>query len=191
MEIQSILSHPNVPRLFGWFHDNERIFLILEYAHRGELYGELRKSCHLSEKHAATYIASLAQTLAYCHDKHVIHRDIKPENLFLDFENQDFFIQLPFKKNEYINPTKENNSGMNPEHLALAIEELQQLQQQQLIEPTTSTWACEAFYVNKRAKQTRGRMRLVINYQLLNVSLVDDMFPLPTKLVLLSQLLDA
>nr|DAD18633.1 TPA_asm: hypothetical protein HUJ06_020096 [Nelumbo nucifera] len=88
MEIQSSLSHPNVLRLFGWFHDGERIFLILEYAHRGEIYRLLRKSGYLSEKQAATYIASLTQALAYCHDKHVIHRDIKPENLLLDFEGR-------------------------------------------------------------------------------------------------------
>ncbi|KAJ4954953.1 hypothetical protein NE237_011736 [Protea cynaroides] len=88
MEIQSSLRHPNVLRLFGWFHDEERIFLILEYAHRGELYGELRKFGHLPEKQAATYIASLTQALAYCHEKHVIHRDIKPENLLLDFEGR-------------------------------------------------------------------------------------------------------
>ncbi|THG23824.1 hypothetical protein TEA_008646 [Camellia sinensis var. sinensis] len=33
-----------------------------------------------------TYIASLAQALALCHEKDVIHRDIKPENLLLDHE---------------------------------------------------------------------------------------------------------
>ncbi|KAL6495426.1 Serine/threonine-protein kinase Aurora-3 [Orobanche gracilis] len=86
MEIQTSLRHPNVLRLYGWFHDAERIFLILEYAHGGELYRELRKSGHLSEKQAATYISSLTQALAYCHEKHVIHRDIKPENLLLDHE---------------------------------------------------------------------------------------------------------
>ncbi|GMN43039.1 hypothetical protein TIFTF001_012228 [Ficus carica] len=84
MEIQTSLRHPNVLRLYGWFHDEDRIFLILEYAHGGELYGELRKSGHFSEKQAATYILSLAQALAYCHEKHVIHRDIKPENLLID-----------------------------------------------------------------------------------------------------------
>ncbi|KAF6145342.1 hypothetical protein GIB67_016803 [Kingdonia uniflora] len=89
MQIQSELNHPNVLRLYGWFGDEERIFLILEYAHRGELYGELRKNGHLSEKQAATqYIASLTQALAYCHKKDVIHRDIKPENLLLDFEGR-------------------------------------------------------------------------------------------------------
>ncbi|CAI9287462.1 unnamed protein product [Lactuca saligna] len=88
MAIQNSLRHPNVLRLYGWFHDSERIFLILEYAHGGELYGELRKSGHLSEKQAATYIASLTRALAYCHEKHVIHRDIKPENLLLDHEGR-------------------------------------------------------------------------------------------------------
>ncbi|KAL8114281.1 serine/threonine-protein kinase Aurora-3 [Apium graveolens] len=88
MEIQMSLNHPNVLRLYGWFHDDERICLILEYAHRGELYGELRRTGSLSEKQAATYIASLTQALAYCHQKDVIHRDIKPENLLLDHEGR-------------------------------------------------------------------------------------------------------
>ncbi|KAM7472124.1 hypothetical protein LguiA_010307 [Lonicera macranthoides] len=86
MEIQTSLRHPNVLRLFGWFHDDERIYLILEYAHGGELYRQLRKHGHLSEKQAATYISSLTQALACCHEKGVIHRDIKPENLLLDHE---------------------------------------------------------------------------------------------------------
>ncbi|KAL9228975.1 hypothetical protein vseg_004497 [Gypsophila vaccaria] len=88
MEIQMSLQHPNVLRLFGWFHDDDRIFLILEYAFGGELYKELRRSGFLPEKQAATYIASLTEALAYCHDKNVIHRDIKPENLLLDHEGR-------------------------------------------------------------------------------------------------------
>ncbi|KAK7847629.1 serine/threonine-protein kinase Aurora-3 isoform X1 [Quercus suber] len=88
MEIQSTLRHPNILRLYGWFHDSERIFLILEYAHGGELYRELRKRGFLSENKAATYILSLAQALAFCHEKDVIHRDIKPENLLLDHEGR-------------------------------------------------------------------------------------------------------
>ncbi|XLU41762.1 hypothetical protein S245_036576 [Arachis hypogaea] len=60
MEIQSNLHHPNILRLYGWFHDAERVFLILEYAHNGELYKELRKRGHLTEMQAATVI------LPYC-----------------------------------------------------------------------------------------------------------------------------
>ncbi|KAG1347940.1 serine/threonine-protein kinase Aurora-3 [Cocos nucifera] len=88
IEIQHGLNHPNVLRLFAWFHDATRVFLVLEFAARGELYKVLRKLHHFSEKRAATYIASLAGALVYCHEKHVIHRDIKPENLLLDIEGR-------------------------------------------------------------------------------------------------------
>ncbi|XP_074572460.1 serine/threonine-protein kinase Aurora-3-like [Curcuma longa] len=88
IEIQHGLNHSNVLRLYAWFHDETRVFLVLEYAARGELY-ELLSSLHrFSEKRAATYIASLAEALTYCHGKHVIHRDIKPENLLLDIEGR-------------------------------------------------------------------------------------------------------
>ncbi|KAK3145972.1 hypothetical protein QOZ80_3BG0259930 [Eleusine coracana subsp. coracana] len=88
IEIQSGLDHPNVLRLFAWFHDEERIVLVLEYAARGELYKVLRSASRFSESTAATYVASLAGALAYCHKKQVIHRDIKPENLLLDIEGR-------------------------------------------------------------------------------------------------------
>nr|GEY41009.1 serine/threonine-protein kinase Aurora-3 [Tanacetum cinerariifolium] len=88
MAIQTSLLHPHVVRLYGWFHDAEQIFLILEYAHGDELYGELQRSSHFSEQKVATYIASLTHALAYCHEKNVIHRDIKPKNLLLDHEDR-------------------------------------------------------------------------------------------------------
>ena len=69
------------------------------------------------------------------------------------WKNPKFFIYLPFKKNEDINLTKASHRGMNPEHLALAIQELSTLLSECLIEPTTSPWACEVFYVNKHVEQ--------------------------------------
>ena len=70
---------------------------------------------------------------------------------------------------------------MNPEHLALAKQELSTLLSKRLIEPTNSPWACKAFYVNKHAEQVRGKLKLVINYQDLNHFLTNDKFPLPNK----------
>lgn len=54
MEIQMSLRHPNVLRLYGWFHDDEKIFLILEYAFGGELYKQIRQLGYLPERQAAT-----------------------------------------------------------------------------------------------------------------------------------------
>jgi aurora kinase len=64
------------------------VFLILEYAARGELYKELQRCRHFSERRSATYIAQLARALLYCHKKHVIHRDIKPENLLVGMRGE-------------------------------------------------------------------------------------------------------
>lgn len=41
--------HPNIIRLYGWFHDAHRIFLMLELAGHGELYKHLRKAGRFSE----------------------------------------------------------------------------------------------------------------------------------------------
>lgn len=82
IEIQSHLRHPNILRLFGYFHDNQRVFLILEFAAHGELFKHLRKGV-FDEPRAARYAASVAHALDYCHSKHVIHRDIKPENILV------------------------------------------------------------------------------------------------------------
>jgi len=44
IEIQSHLNHENILKFYGFFWDDRRIFLILEYAPGGELYNELKKS---------------------------------------------------------------------------------------------------------------------------------------------------
>ena len=84
IEIQSHLRHASILRLYGYFYDRSRVYLILEYAARGELYKELQRLGRFPEDRAAHYVASLAAALRYCHDKGVIHRDIKPENLLVD-----------------------------------------------------------------------------------------------------------
>lgn len=88
IEIQQNLRHPNVLRLYGYFHDEKRIFLMLEFAGKGELYKQLSKHGSFSEKRSARYIDQMADALSYLHSKHVIHRDIKPENLLLGINGE-------------------------------------------------------------------------------------------------------
>lgn len=90
IEIQTHLRHPNILRMYGYFYDDKRIYLILEYAPKGELYKELHKQPdkRFDETRTANYIAQLADALKYCHSKSVIHRDIKPENLLLGMNGE-------------------------------------------------------------------------------------------------------
>jgi len=88
IEIQAHLRHRNILRMFGYFWDEKRVYLILEYAPKGELYKELTRRGRFSERRGAMYVASLAAALDYMHGKHVIHRDIKPENLLLGYKGE-------------------------------------------------------------------------------------------------------
>lgn len=76
-EIQSHLRHPNILRLHAYFYDDTRIYMVLEYAEKGELYKILQQEKTFSEEKTARYIKALGSALAYCHKMGVIHRDIK------------------------------------------------------------------------------------------------------------------
>lgn len=69
--------------MYGYFYDEERVYLILEYASRGSVYSFLRKEGRFTDDITAKFIWQLVDALIYCHSKNVIHRDIKPENLLL------------------------------------------------------------------------------------------------------------
>ncbi|KAG8827912.1 spindle assembly checkpoint kinase [Serendipita sp. 401] len=88
IEIQQNLRHPNILRMYGYFHDKKRIFIMLEFAAKGELYKQLVKKGRFSERRSSRYIAQMADALHYLHSKHVIHRDIKPENLLIGISGE-------------------------------------------------------------------------------------------------------
>jgi aurora kinase len=88
IEIQSNLRHPNILQLYGFFHDSKRVFLILEFAGKGELYKHLRRENRFPEWKAAQYIAQMTAALKYLHKKHVMHRDIKPENILVGIHGE-------------------------------------------------------------------------------------------------------
>ncbi|XP_059473103.1 aurora kinase C-like [Neocloeon triangulifer] len=85
IEIQSHLKHENVLQMLTYFVDDKRVFLVLEYAARGELFRELNAQKHgrFEEAKCAKYIYQVASALQACHDCQVIHRDIKPENILI------------------------------------------------------------------------------------------------------------
>ncbi|RLN97138.1 hypothetical protein BBJ28_00024050 [Nothophytophthora sp. Chile5] len=88
IEIQSHLRHKAILRLYGYFYDAKRVYLIIEYAPQGELYKKLMRANRFTEQQSALYIKELAHALIYMHGKHVIHRDIKPENLLVGYSGE-------------------------------------------------------------------------------------------------------
>ncbi|KAI8885792.1 Pkinase-domain-containing protein, partial [Backusella circina FSU 941] len=83
IEIQVHLNHPNILRLYGYFHTSTDVYLVLEYASKGDLYQLIQREERLTEKVASKYIAQIASALKYMHQLGVFHRDIKPENILI------------------------------------------------------------------------------------------------------------
>ena len=53
IEIQAHMKHPNILRMFGYFYDHTKVYLILKYAPQGELYGKLKKAGCFNDEVAA------------------------------------------------------------------------------------------------------------------------------------------
>uniref|UniRef100_A0A1I8BUX2 Aurora kinase n=1 Tax=Meloidogyne hapla TaxID=6305 RepID=A0A1I8BUX2_MELHA len=87
IEIQYHLRHPNILRLYGYFYDDDRVYMVLELAQMGSVYSLLKKTHKIAYPLAAHLILQLSDALIYCHERKVIHRDIKPENLLLTANN--------------------------------------------------------------------------------------------------------
>lgn len=47
IKIHSYLNHRNIIKLYGVFHDDNKVYMIMEYAPEGELYKELKGSVRI------------------------------------------------------------------------------------------------------------------------------------------------
>ncbi|CAD5222016.1 unnamed protein product [Bursaphelenchus xylophilus] len=84
VEIQYHLRHQNIVRLFGYFYDAKRLYLVLEYANNGTVFHHLRQMSKFSVPLSCALFLQLADAVAYIHRNGVLHRDIKPENMLLN-----------------------------------------------------------------------------------------------------------
>jgi serine/threonine protein kinase len=86
IEIMYKVNHPHIVKLVNHFEDDNKFYLILHYASRGQLYYLLKKNGKFDEKTVAQFIRETLEAVKYLQtfDPPIIHRDIKPENLLLD-----------------------------------------------------------------------------------------------------------
>lgn len=87
VEIQGSFRHKNLTRLYGFFCDDKRVYLLMEYVFHGELYRFLKNNGPLNEPLASYFVFQMANALDYMHRRNIVHRDIKPENILIGFNN--------------------------------------------------------------------------------------------------------
>lgn len=88
------VDHPHIVRLFEWFEDSNRIYLVLEALKGGTLkdvilgFAQQRKC--LNESWTRSVVRQTAGAMSYCHGLRLIHKDLKDENIMLLMKDPNF-----------------------------------------------------------------------------------------------------
>ena len=84
-------DHFNIIQYFESFNEDNTLFIVMDYAARGDLSQLMRR--HRSENKEIeedliwNFLIQIAQGIRYLHKNSILHRDLKPQNVFLDEEN--------------------------------------------------------------------------------------------------------
>jgi calcium-dependent protein kinase len=83
------LDHPNIVKMFEFFEDEKRYYIVQEICKGGELFEEILARGKFTERDAAMLIKQVLSCINYCHANNIVHRDLKPENILLE-ANKEF-----------------------------------------------------------------------------------------------------
>lgn len=84
INILKIIRHPNITQLYEILEDDEKLYLVIEFAQGGELFDYIVTNQRVKELEACKFFQQLTDGIEYIHKLHIVHRDLKPENLLLD-----------------------------------------------------------------------------------------------------------
>ena len=85
-EIRNLRSidHPNILKMYEFFEDEKRYYIVTELCKGGELFDEIVDRGKFTEGDACILVRQILSCINYCHKNHIVHRDLKPENILLE-----------------------------------------------------------------------------------------------------------
>ncbi|XP_008207066.1 MAP/microtubule affinity-regulating kinase 4 [Nasonia vitripennis] len=84
VEIMKQLEHPHIVKLYQVMETKNMLYMVCEYASRGEIFDYIARYGRMGEPRARATFAQILSAVEYCHATGVAHRDLKAENLLLD-----------------------------------------------------------------------------------------------------------
>ncbi|XP_012273032.1 MAP/microtubule affinity-regulating kinase 3 [Orussus abietinus] len=84
VEIMKQLEHPHIVKLYQVMETKNMIYMVCEYASKGEIFDYIARYGRMGEPRARATFAQILSAVEYCHASGVAHRDLKAENLLLD-----------------------------------------------------------------------------------------------------------
>jgi serine/threonine protein kinase len=83
-EVQRKVRHKFIVRLAYAFQTFDRLFIVSEYCHGGDMRALVSQKKRLTENESRLYLAEIIVAIEELHKNGIIHRDIKLDNILLD-----------------------------------------------------------------------------------------------------------
>ena len=99
------LRHPNIITLYDVYVTEDKIYIVMELMHGGELFDYVVQKGTLTEEEASRIVRKVTDALVYMHSKNVIHR---------------VSLRLRLRCHITLHSTRDCNQDMKPENLLLA-----------------------------------------------------------------------
>jgi outer membrane protein assembly factor BamB/tRNA A-37 threonylcarbamoyl transferase component Bud32 len=100
--ILATLDHPSIPRIYDYFSNDQRSYLILEFIDGKDLEAILNESAgFLPEAQVVSWAVEVCDVLSYLHNikpEPVIFRDIKPSNIMLNTHGHIMLVDFGIAK---------------------------------------------------------------------------------------------
>ena len=92
--IHGRVDHVNVPRMYGYYEDEQNLTLILDKIAGQELKQFLMIRRTMPEAEARLVCLQVARALEHLHSMRVVHRDVSPRNILIGDGNKAWLIDL-------------------------------------------------------------------------------------------------
>lgn len=86
IKLHSELDHPHIIKLWDTLLDDDKIYMIMEYAEQGNLFYHQNTKNIYSEPEAFKFFTQTLQGIHYLHSNNIIHRDLKVSTLPLSLK---------------------------------------------------------------------------------------------------------
>jgi serine/threonine protein kinase len=77
IEIMKSLDHPHIIKLDQVMESKSMIYLVCEYAERGDIFDYISKNGPMNENLACKKFCQILSAVEYCHLRNIVHRDLK------------------------------------------------------------------------------------------------------------------
>ena len=106
INIQKILFHPYLTKMYCVIEKEDSIYIVTEYCSKGDLLNFIIENRVFEEEEACKIFQQVLSSLEYLHNNYISHRDIKPENILLneygDAKLSDFGLSTKFEKGKLL-----------------------------------------------------------------------------------------